>query len=131
MVRLALVLGLRCTSSSMRNKWTALVGKLLTRIRLSVHSVLQHRRMRSQDRGYGRRTKGCPGDASDDGWELEGEDGQTDTHPRAKRKKAKLPYPSKAMLRSGLGVSLEKEVLFHAAAGLFSDQEERSKVFLS
>ena len=35
-----LVLGMRCTSVSLRNKWTALVGKLLRRISSSIHFIL-------------------------------------------------------------------------------------------
>lgn len=44
MVRQALVLGLRCTSSSMRNKWAGLLAKLLRRIFMSVHAVLNRQR---------------------------------------------------------------------------------------
>ena len=35
-----LVLGMRCTSVSLRNKWTTLLGKLLRRISTSVHFTL-------------------------------------------------------------------------------------------
>ena len=35
-----LVLGMRCTSVSLRNKWTGLVGKLLRRISSSIHFIL-------------------------------------------------------------------------------------------
>ncbi len=40
LVAKGLVLGMRCTSVSLRNKWTALLGKLLRRISTSVHFVL-------------------------------------------------------------------------------------------
>ena len=35
-----LVLGMRCTSVSLRNKWTTLLGKLLRRISTSLHFIL-------------------------------------------------------------------------------------------
>ena len=40
LVARGLVLGMRCTSVSLRNKWTALVGKLLRRISSSIHFIL-------------------------------------------------------------------------------------------
>ena len=40
LVAKGLVLGTRCTSVSLRNKWTALVGKLLRRISSSIHFIL-------------------------------------------------------------------------------------------
>ena len=40
LVAKGLVLGMRCTSVSLRNKWTALVGKLLRRISSSIHFIL-------------------------------------------------------------------------------------------
>ena len=40
LVAKGLVLGMRCTSVSLRNKWTALLGKLLRRISTSIHFVL-------------------------------------------------------------------------------------------
>ena len=40
LVAKGLVLGMRCTSVSLRNKWTALVGKLLRRISSSIHFTL-------------------------------------------------------------------------------------------
>ena len=40
LVAKGLALGMRCTSVSLRNKWTALVGKLLRRISSSIHFIL-------------------------------------------------------------------------------------------
>ena len=40
LVSRGLSLGMRCTSVSLRNKWTTLLGKLLRRIAASTHSVL-------------------------------------------------------------------------------------------
>ena len=40
LVAKGLVLGMRCTSVSLRNKWTGLVGKLLRRISSSIHFIL-------------------------------------------------------------------------------------------
>ena len=40
LVAKGLVLGMRCTSVSLRNKWTTLLGKLLRRISTSLHFVL-------------------------------------------------------------------------------------------
>ena len=44
LVRQAIVLCLRCTSTSMRNKWTGLLPKLLRRIFMSVHAALNRQR---------------------------------------------------------------------------------------
>lgn len=44
LLRQAIVLGLRCTSTSMRNKWTGLLPKLLRRILMSVHAALNRHR---------------------------------------------------------------------------------------
>lgn len=35
-----LLLGMRCVSTSLRNKWTTLVGKLLRRVATSTHASL-------------------------------------------------------------------------------------------
>lgn len=35
-----LLLGMRCVSTSLRNKWTTLIGKLLRRIQTSTHALL-------------------------------------------------------------------------------------------
>ena len=40
LVSRGLSLGMRCTSVSLRNKWTTLLGKLLRRIAASTHCVL-------------------------------------------------------------------------------------------
>ena len=40
LVARGLSLGMRCTSVSLRNKWTTLLGKLLRRIAASTHCVL-------------------------------------------------------------------------------------------
>ncbi len=41
-----LLLGMRCVSTSLRNKWTTLLGKLLRRVATSTHSVLHRWQMR-------------------------------------------------------------------------------------
>ena len=40
LVSRGLSLGMRCTSVSLRNKWTTLLGKLLRRIAAGIHAVL-------------------------------------------------------------------------------------------
>ena len=57
MVRQALVLGLRCTSSSMRNKWADLLAKLLRRILMSVHAVLVKQRAALSRKARGKRVE--------------------------------------------------------------------------
>lgn len=57
MVRQALVLGLRCTSSSMRNKWADLLAKLLRRILMSVHAVLVKQRAAQSRKARGKRVE--------------------------------------------------------------------------
>ena len=58
MVKQALVLGLRCTSSSMRNKWAGLLTKLLRRVFMAVHAVLNRQRSaRSKHRQADAQTK--------------------------------------------------------------------------
>ena len=54
MVRQAVVLGLRCTSSSMRNKWAGLLAKLLRRIFMSVHAALNRQRPQRSRTGRGK-----------------------------------------------------------------------------
>ena len=53
LVRQAIVLGLRCSSSSMRNKWTGLLPKLLRRIFMSVHAALNRQRSAVAKTGRG------------------------------------------------------------------------------
>ena len=57
MVKQALVLGLRCTSSSMRNKWADLLAKLLRRIFMSVHAVLVKQRAAHSRKARGKRVE--------------------------------------------------------------------------
>ena len=52
-MRQALVVGLRCTSTSMRNKWTGLLPKLLRRIFMSVHAALNRQRSAVSKTGRG------------------------------------------------------------------------------
>ena len=53
LVKQAVVLGLRCTSTSMRNKWTGLLPKLLRRIFMSVHAALNRQRAAVSKTGRG------------------------------------------------------------------------------
>ena len=53
LVKQALVLGLRCTSSSMRNKWNGLLPKLLRRVLMSVHTCLNRQRAATLKTGRG------------------------------------------------------------------------------
>lgn len=53
-MRQALTLGLRCTSTSMRNKWTGLLPKLLRRIFMAVHAALNRQRLAEARMGRGR-----------------------------------------------------------------------------
>ncbi|BDA45482.1 probable thyroid adenoma-associated protein homolog [Coccomyxa sp. Obi] len=46
LVARGLLLGMRCVSTSLRNKWTTLVGKLLRRVATSTHSVLHRWQVR-------------------------------------------------------------------------------------
>ena len=46
LVARGLLLGMRCVSTSLRNKWTTLVGKLLRRVATSTHSILHRWQVR-------------------------------------------------------------------------------------
>ncbi|KAK9830510.1 hypothetical protein WJX72_012147 [[Myrmecia] bisecta] len=46
LVALGLSLGMRCTSTSLRNKWMSLFGKLLRRIHTAVHAIVHRRHLR-------------------------------------------------------------------------------------
>ncbi|DBA69567.1 TPA: hypothetical protein ACH3X2_012764 [Trebouxia sp. C0005] len=52
-IKQALVLGMRCTSTSMRNKWTGLLPKLLRRVLMSVHAALNRQRIAVPKTGRG------------------------------------------------------------------------------
>ncbi|KAL0046958.1 hypothetical protein WJX82_002976, partial [Trebouxia sp. C0006] len=52
-IKQALVLGMRCTSTSMRNKWTGLLTKLLRRVLMSVHAALNRQRLAIPKTGRG------------------------------------------------------------------------------
>lgn len=52
-IKQALVLGMRCTSTSMRNKWTGLLPKLLRRVLMSVHAALNRQRSAASKTGRG------------------------------------------------------------------------------
>jgi hypothetical protein len=52
-IKQALVLGMRCTSTSMRNKWTGLLPKLLRRVLMSVHAALNRQRLAIPKTGRG------------------------------------------------------------------------------
>lgn len=53
LVEQAVVVGMRCTSTSMRNKWTGLLPKLLRRIFMSVHAALNRQRAAVSKTGRG------------------------------------------------------------------------------
>ncbi|DBB01023.1 TPA: hypothetical protein ACH3X1_000923 [Trebouxia sp. C0004] len=52
-IKQALVLGMRCSSTSMRNKWSGLLPKLLLRVLMSVHAALNRQRLAVPKTGRG------------------------------------------------------------------------------